>query len=176
MKTLREYIEILDEISRRDFLKGMGAGAIAGVAGDRFLNQKPKNIQLPNDPTAYFLLGNFQGFSYLGPYNKTIEKWHSAMAPYIDEVTLKKRTGQEDALTQSYDRGFAETRNSVKINRQSGMSDQDTADWFARHWVNSYNKLVAKLNQNNESISEEELDEAGTPDAVARILELSKNK
>jgi hypothetical protein len=30
MKTLREYIEILDEISRRDFLKG--AGATAGLA------------------------------------------------------------------------------------------------------------------------------------------------
>ena len=30
MKTLREYIDQLDEISRRDFLKG--AGAAAGLA------------------------------------------------------------------------------------------------------------------------------------------------
>jgi len=30
MKTLREY---LDEISRRDFLKGAGATAVAGAAG-----------------------------------------------------------------------------------------------------------------------------------------------
>ena len=34
MKTLREYIDQLDEISRRDFLKGVGAAAVAGAAGD----------------------------------------------------------------------------------------------------------------------------------------------
>ena len=33
MKTLREYIEILDEIDRRGFLKGMGAAAVAGATG-----------------------------------------------------------------------------------------------------------------------------------------------
>ena len=33
MKTLREYIDQLDEISRRDFLKGAGAAAVAGAAG-----------------------------------------------------------------------------------------------------------------------------------------------
>ena len=31
MKTLREYIDQLDEISRRDFLKGLGAAAVAGA-------------------------------------------------------------------------------------------------------------------------------------------------
>jgi hypothetical protein len=33
MKTLREYMDKLDEISRRDFLKGACAAAIAGAAG-----------------------------------------------------------------------------------------------------------------------------------------------
>jgi TonB family protein len=33
MKTLREYIDQLDEISRRDFLRGTGAAALAGLAG-----------------------------------------------------------------------------------------------------------------------------------------------
>ena len=33
MKTLREYIEILDEISRRDFLKGVGATAGLAATG-----------------------------------------------------------------------------------------------------------------------------------------------
>lgn len=32
MKTLREYIDILDEINRRDFLRGAGAAAVAGAA------------------------------------------------------------------------------------------------------------------------------------------------
>ena len=31
MKTLREYIDKLDEISRRGFLKGMGAAALGGI-------------------------------------------------------------------------------------------------------------------------------------------------
>ena len=42
MKTLREDIDQLDEISRRDMLRGAGAavaGAAGGVAGDRLLNQ-----------------------------------------------------------------------------------------------------------------------------------------
>lgn len=33
MKTLREYIDQLDEISRRDFLKGAGAAAVGAAAG-----------------------------------------------------------------------------------------------------------------------------------------------
>jgi hypothetical protein len=33
MKTIREYIDQLDEISRRDFIKGAGAAAITGAAG-----------------------------------------------------------------------------------------------------------------------------------------------
>jgi hypothetical protein len=33
MKTLREYIDQLDEIDRRGFLKGMGAAAVAGATG-----------------------------------------------------------------------------------------------------------------------------------------------
>lgn len=33
MKTLREYMDQLDEISRRDFLKGAGAAAVAGATG-----------------------------------------------------------------------------------------------------------------------------------------------
>jgi hypothetical protein len=33
MKTLREYIDMLDEISRRDFLKGAGAAAVGAAMG-----------------------------------------------------------------------------------------------------------------------------------------------
>ena len=33
MKTLREYLDQLDEIDRRGFLKGIGAAAVAGAAG-----------------------------------------------------------------------------------------------------------------------------------------------
>ena len=33
MKTLREYIDQLDEIDRRGFLKGMGAAAVVGATG-----------------------------------------------------------------------------------------------------------------------------------------------
>jgi len=47
MKTLREYIDQLDEISRRGFLQGAGAAAVAGAAGgatgQSFTNQEERD-------------------------------------------------------------------------------------------------------------------------------------
>jgi len=175
MKTLREYIDQLDEISRRDFLKGAGVaalGAAGGISADRFLKSQQNNkIVLPDDPTVYYLLGYLWGFSYLFPYNKTIESWLKKMGPYIGEVTLKIQSSGRDQLTQAYDNGFSQARNDVKKTQTSGLNDQQTADDFARYWESSYKKLLSKLN-----LQEEELDEAGNPDAVRRIEQLVQYK
>ena len=53
MKTLREYIDQLDEISRRDFLKGAGAAAVAGATGARTgIAQAQSIVELANYATA----------------------------------------------------------------------------------------------------------------------------
>ena len=44
MKTLREYLDQLDEIDRRGFLKGMGAAAVAGAAGGLSKNAKAQSM------------------------------------------------------------------------------------------------------------------------------------
>lgn len=49
MKTLREYIDQLDEISRRDFLKGAGAAAGLGALGAGGMMYK-KNVYDPKNP------------------------------------------------------------------------------------------------------------------------------
>jgi ABC-type transporter Mla subunit MlaD len=53
MKTLREYIEILDEISRRDFLKGAGA-ALGGAALASVAGQTQAAAPGSSKPTAEF--------------------------------------------------------------------------------------------------------------------------
>ena len=50
MKTLREYIDQLDEISRRDFLKGAGVAAVAGAVGTGAYMNRGKGAS-----------GNFEG-------------------------------------------------------------------------------------------------------------------
>ena len=48
MKTLREYIDILDEISRRDFLKGAGAAAVGAMgSGAAAQTDFSKNVRTP---------------------------------------------------------------------------------------------------------------------------------
>ena len=67
MKTLREYVDQLDEISRRDFLKG--AGATAGLAAtdaiaapwqartttDQMTDKKSKDLSVESDDKRAFL-------------------------------------------------------------------------------------------------------------------------
>ena len=172
MKTLREYIDQLDEISRRVFLKGAGVaalGAVGGVAADRFLkNQQNKKIVLPDDPTAYYLLGYQWGFSYVFPYNETIKAWLKETGPYIGEVTLRLQASGPDRLTDTYKKGFEQARSDIK---QLNMSDQEVADYYAKYWAQDYNKLISKLNQTNEESLEET-----SEDPIAKIDALFRNK
>jgi predicted RNA-binding Zn-ribbon protein involved in translation (DUF1610 family) len=157
-KTNEEEIDEAD-MNRRGFLKGMGAAAVAGAAGgisaDRFLRkQQNKKIELPDDPTVYYLLGYLWGFSYLYPYNKTLEQWLKELGPYIGEVTLIIQSSGPNKLTQAYNKGFEQASQDVEFQKKSGMSDEKLANYYATNWGSSYNKLLTKLNKTDESVSQ----------------------
>jgi hypothetical protein len=67
MKTLREYIDKIDEISRRDFLRGAGAVAGATAVGGTGYLQGKKEVYERNVAQS---LGFIEEFIYLMP-----EKW-----------------------------------------------------------------------------------------------------
>jgi hypothetical protein len=54
MKTLREYIDILDEISRRDFLKGAGAATLGTVLSSISMPQAFAKYNLSQDDWEVF--------------------------------------------------------------------------------------------------------------------------
>lgn len=147
IKSIREYIEQLDEISRRDFLK-VGAGAAAGIAGDRMLRQQNKNLQVPNDPVAWYLLAYFWGISYLNPYNSTLDKWYNEVTPYLNDAMVKKEAGALDKkLSLAWEKGFEQARMDIE-NKRSYYKDQEIANYYAERWKSNYDKLVALLTNN----------------------------
>lgn len=96
MKTLREYIDILDEISRRDFLKGAGAAAAGAALGSTAKAEWFTPIQFV-DPmtdrtrTTYwnasvdrkFILNliNVSGYGYKFPQLRNVQgKWKTRPA------------------------------------------------------------------------------------------------
>jgi hypothetical protein len=83
MKTLREYIDQLDEISRRDFLKGAGATAGLAAMGD------PKDAEAARywsrDPITEKFTSNTNADNFRGAWLFTNEEgsgiWISLMEP-----------------------------------------------------------------------------------------------
>jgi hypothetical protein len=93
MKTLREYIDQLDEISRRDFLKGAGAAAGAAALG------APKDAKadwerLPSitDKMTDEVTNRFINVSNDG--TATLRYFHTAGSQFQDRtLTLKRNNG-----------------------------------------------------------------------------------
>jgi len=179
MKTLREYIEILDEISRRDFIKG--AGATAGLAAIGAPGQaKASDYQLTQDDWKMIYLGCYfvnipanylpnrgpqaairNQLLELGPFvgqdlQKTIDNVGSKMQANPEYITnILKMLNDVDDQTN-----LANRISEIRTRAVRGMS----ADERRYHM----NRLGIK--------EDEDLDEAGTPDAVRRIEQLVQYK
>jgi predicted phage tail protein len=173
MKTLREYIDQLDEISRRDFIKG--AGATAGLAAIG-----APGVAFANSNFTYRLIDKVIVQS-LFLYNYT-KDWQGKeqiarqMMQHINDY-LAIDPNRKSVITQRYQQ-VQQLTNDNKQNKSELYDTQRNnslkhVDTLNREWQFIFDNFKNNQTPTNENI--EELEET-SDDAVARILELSKNK
>jgi RNA-binding protein YhbY len=204
MKTLREYIDQLDEISRRDFLKGAGATAGLAAIGDPKDAKADWNIIHHDD-----LLTNkrsVQGFSNSSVENPNVElvlnQWPSVgVVAALSPVPLplgQRGEGKIGGIVVAYSpfrilignqlindlKGavFAETQGTGMILAVKNGLNSELIPIIANSLTNQ-ETIKVEISQARKVFTfrgkknfEEEVDEAATPDAVARIEELIKYK
>lgn len=182
MKTLREYIDQLDEISRRDFLKGAGAAAI-GAAGGYVAGRAPDSTQksLPDNPQIYFLLGYLAAATAhpFRSFNNDLLEIDDKIYPLWNEARVEMDSRPDQSLKNAWQKGYNMgledrshlTPDTINSYYNTDASRKAAADMHARRIKPYYEKLQTLLKSTNE-----EMDEAATPDAVARIEELVKYK
>jgi hypothetical protein len=182
MKTLREYIDQLDEISRRDFLKGAGAAAVAGAGGyvaGRASNSQQKS--LPRDPQIYFLLGYLaaSGTHPFRSFNDELLAIDEKISPLWNEATVEIESNPDQSLKAAYIKGWNLGMDSsrhlkpetINSNYNTDAMRKAEANMHARRIKPYYEKLQTLLKSTNE-----EMDEAASPDAVKRIEQLIQYK
>jgi hypothetical protein len=179
MKTLREYIDQLDEISRRDFIKG--AGATAGLAA-----MGAPGLALANSPYinsfTYRQIDKIIAQS-LFLYSLT-KDWSGKeqiarqMMQHINNY-LAVEPNRKPVVTQMYER-VQQLTNDNKQNKPELYDTQRNSslkhvDNLNLSWQFIFDNFKNNQTPTNENV-EQGVDEAATPDAVARIEELVKYK
>ena len=93
MKTIREYIDQLDEISRRDFLKGAGATAgLAAIGAPNDAKADWEKLSPITDKMTDEVTNRFVNVSNDG--TATLKYFHTAGAKFQDRsLTLKRNNG-----------------------------------------------------------------------------------
>jgi hypothetical protein len=190
MKTLREYIDQLDEISRRDFLKGAGATVgLAAIGAPKTAKAEYSSYSMTDDDWLYIVA--LCAMIYFGMYGKLRNKAVPAMARDVIQNLKRISTPTLDFLTDVWIMDSLEkvrTNNPDRYNTFLRIAQDPEAPLRIMNRVlrvqdNYINGMSPQDKQrySNETghtiqIREEELEEAGTPDAVARIEELVKYK
>jgi len=169
MKTLREYVDQLDEISRRDFLKGTGAAVAAAALGT------PKDAEAFNmtgrgwkiDPNVAYMAG------YIGNNAQFAnEDDRTACEIYVDGV----KWSATPALSKAYWNGKDDAGDTVgeMWRKSSGTIEQKKAA-HAKHFASACKKLVNYVNQKHElEIRESPLEETAAESDVDRVIQLSR--
>jgi hypothetical protein len=185
MKTLREMMDQLDEISRRDLLKGAGAATAlggAGAVGYKLGKQpeKPTYVTLPESPDFYYLLGYLvqcligNETEALVNYKANVESLYKAVQVEMELMDVKK--GHE--LSMAFSKGAAEGGKRVEgwkwMHKEMGNRDrlgylrnEKLGEYIASHITPYYDKMQALLKQP----AQEPLEET-SPDAMSKIDEL----
>ena len=176
MQTLREYIEQLDEISRRDFLKG--AGATAGLAA--MGAAKGQTIPVPQATPD-----DIKHRQLVMAYFKLIRDVVNPLIKF-DKSQITDNLSSDIFLTYNQDGNILDIKSS-----DNSPWSQAVVNAFAQAFPNKqlpkgFEQFPIPAGRPSSRMSfrftpkqvyglEEELDEA-SDDAVSRILELSKNK
>jgi hypothetical protein len=184
MKTLREYIDQLDEISRRDFIKG--AGATAGLAA----------IGAPKDSAAAETMTPGES----GDVRSALILYYMCKKGFADSGIC---TALQNSISK-YFKTYPRKRDMVNFNYrylfdkfQKELNDQGEQAFknkYNPYFNNGFQKeIIEKLNSYMEvsgtpptaqqlasvrdsMMREEEVDEAASPDAVKRIEQLVQYK
>jgi hypothetical protein len=182
MKTIREMMDQLDEISRRDVLKGAGAAA-AGAAGYR-IHKDVSQDQYVN-PLFHRIVGRLSEY-LTSPIYKNIDKekyndvikWSNVIKsqllnplmhrPMVDALYKEYQLGQTEAKQNisrsSTEEMLKEFNNQYAIAQQALDLGKDNKGFDRQKYEKSF----------SEQKKENTLDEA-SPDALSKIDELYKS-
>jgi hypothetical protein len=185
MKTLRETLDQLDEISRRGLLKGAGAATAlggAGMAGYQ-LGKRSTDTEypkIPESPEFYYLIGFLvqltlhQNTKALARFQEPVRKLYKAVR--IDMETMDAQKGHK--LSMAFSKGAAEgskkNENFQWMHKQSGgeghyTRNEELGEYIATELEPYYNKMQTILKQPTQGQLEET-----SPEAIAKIDKLSR--
>lgn len=150
MKTLREYIDKLDEISRRDFLKGAGVGAVAGALGSQIIQKNKADNILPLTEQAYYLIGMATRIGGYAHFDPTIKKYDDQTSQAQSEARINLESLPPEVsvkLRDAYNRGWDAGIEIIRhVERGSGANDiKKTAQQVGQYSKPFMDKLVALL-------------------------------
>ena len=187
MKTLREYMDKLDEISRRDFLKGAGAAAIAGAAGgamDAKAQSRAKIAvevgELDTGTKEYEPVnsGQSRNFIYLYDSSEFIMQWVDRRGNNIGEPEVFQAKGSGTDFKNRPNTLYIGSKNAVKV-VPNGAPEGDLIYFTPRNWIDQkigWRSVYYQMFSNvKESVNQDVAEQAG-PDAVQKVEDLFRNK
>ena len=168
MKTLREYIEILDEISRRDFIKGAGLAAVAGGAG------YVGGVRRVQNTTLARVLGKLNGFLKPLKTSRVKDKWSYELITRTRNLIEKYKIDPDIYNDSLYSFGENQGERAFSMAFRNGIQTEQDREKYEAMLFELSADLMNATSFHSKYSEDEELDEDASPDAVARILELSK--
>jgi hypothetical protein len=167
MKTLREYIDQLDEISRRDFIKGAGATAGLAAMGAPTKAQAIEPLKLEIDDLrrvstamSVFEFAKEDGASDISKLIATeINRLNKVMPEYMERVMAMHK--------------WTLANRKEPINRKRPI----TMEPWVKDLIFDLQQISKKYEEKyNQTVREEAVDETATPNAVKRIEQLVQYK
>ena len=185
MKTLREYIDQLDEISRRGFLQGAGAAAVAGAVGGAKDVKAQERLKIAvevgelDTSTKQFepvMPQQARNFVYLSDSSHFVLQWINSQGNKISEPEVFQAKGPGSDFKNRPNTMYFSNKNAVKV-VPNGSPDGDLIYFTPRNWIDQgigwrsvYYQMFSKVKESvQQGVAEE-----SSPDALAKIDELSK--